>query len=103
MAAGKIINPCFADVKTAREPFLMEKKQPMPLKPGPRNAAVIFFLIVLITGYAGATETALSPKARVEHPTFAFSPVVEGSEVTHSFTIANQGDGPLNIPGVHVG
>jgi len=75
----------------------------VPLKAGPKNAAAIFFLLIMFAGYAGATETAPSPKATIDHPAFAFSPVVAGTEVTHSFPIANQGQVPLNIPGVYAG
>lgn len=75
----------------------------MPIKSGASNAGAIFCFILMVTAYAGATEQAPLPQARVEHPVFTFSPVIAGTEVTHLFTIANAGDAPLNIPGVHVG
>lgn len=76
----------------------------MKLKPGPfNNIVIICFIIIVLAGYANAAETTPSPKAMIEQTTYAFSPVIAGTEASHSFTIGNQGDAPLNIAGVHAG
>lgn len=76
----------------------------MKLKPGPlNNIAIICFIIIILAGYVNATETAPSPRAVMETTTYVFSPVIAGAEVNHHFSIANEGDAPLNIAGVHAG
>lgn len=83
----------------------------MPLKNDPKIVAArklpIFFIAAMIallsTSYAGQGEPALCPHASVAHPIFTFSPVIAGTEVAHSFSIANKGKAILNIPGVYAG
>ena len=75
----------------------------MKLKPAFLIPALMFFLIITLTGYTRAEEQNSSPKAVVEQTTFEFSPVIAGTDVTHRFSISNKGDAPLNIPGVYSG
>ena len=63
--------------------------------------AVCFSGVGLIFGPAAMGAGA--PRAVVDQTTFAFSPVIAGTEVTHQFTIRNTGDAVLNIPGVYSG
>jgi hypothetical protein len=94
MSAGSSIKP-------GNHPHGAEKL--IPLKAALRSATILFCLFLMGTSYTGAQEPAPSPKARVDRPTFAFSPTIAGTEVTHSFVIANQGEAPLNIAGVYAG
>ena len=48
-------------------------------------------------------ETTQAPKAVIPESKFVFDPVVEGTEITHDFSIKNTGDGPLAITGVKTG
>lgn len=43
------------------------------------------------------------PNAIIDQPVFEFPPVIAGTEVTHVFSIRNQGGADLNIPGVYAG
>lgn len=65
--------------------------------------ALLFFLIIILTGYSIAKESDPAPKVIIEETTFEFSPVIAGTDVTHRFSISNKGDAPLNIPGVYSG
>jgi len=75
----------------------------MKLKTASIINALLFSLILIITGYSGAKEPDPSPKAVIEKTTFEFSPVIAGTEVSHRFIIQNKGDALLNIPGVYAG
>lgn len=76
----------------------------MKLKTGLFNSiAIICFIIIVLAGYANATEAPPSSKAVIDQTTYVFSPVIAGIEVSHAFTIGNQGDVPLNIAGVQAG
>lgn len=61
---------------------------------------VLFWIVVtllVLPSWAGAEQNAKGPKAFIEKPQYEFQPVAEGSEVTHTFVLRNQGDGPLTI------
>jgi hypothetical protein len=76
----------------------------MKLKTGLlNNIATICFIVIISAGYVNATGTIPSPKAVIDQITYVFSPVIAGTEVSHSFSIGNQGDAPLNIAGVQAG
>jgi hypothetical protein len=54
---------------------------------------------------AEATEAARAklPNIVIPQASFAFEPVVDGTEVTHDFPIKNTGDGELSIKRVKTG
>jgi len=65
--------------------------------------ALLFFLIIILTGSAVAKESVPSSKTVIEQTTFEFPPVIAGTDVTHRFSVLNKGNAPLNIPGVYTG
>jgi hypothetical protein len=73
----------------------------------PKIFAVIFvaFCVVLFgTGTFGLTEQSLqTPSAFVPNSQYTFSPVLDGTEITHDFVIQNKGDAPLAIEKVRTG
>jgi hypothetical protein len=73
----------------------------MKLKTAFLIIALVCFWIIMPNSDTGAAEPAPSPKAMLEQTTFAFSPVIAGTEVSHVFSISNKGNAPLNIPGVY--
>jgi hypothetical protein len=73
----------------------------------PKMFAVFFvtFSILLfgtgtigLTGQSLQTTSVLIPDSR-----YTFSPVLDGTEVTHDFVIQNKGDAPLAIEKVRTG
>ncbi len=48
-------------------------------------------------------EIAKAPKAIIPEPKFVFDPVVDGTQISHDFSIKNTGDGPLAITRVKTG
>lgn len=48
-------------------------------------------------------EPTKAPKAIIPDPKFVFDPVVDGTQVSHDFSIKNTGDGPLAISRVKTG
>ena len=78
----------------------------MKLKTDIRIITLILMVCVALNGHPFATLADASKpaaKALISHSLFEFSPVIAGTEVTHSFTIMNKGDGDLKIPGVYSG
>jgi len=63
--------------------------------------AFFFVLMIFSAVQTDAKESSPSPKAVIEQTVVEFSPVVEGSAVTHVFKIENKGDAILNIPGIY--
>lgn len=57
-----------------------------------------------VAGTSPATvEDTKAPRAEVSDPKFTFDPVMEGTEITHDFSVKNTGDGPLAITRVKTG
>lgn len=75
----------------------------MKIKNGFTIILLSLFLIVITGSQAAAANPDPRPKALIEQTTYAFSPVIAGTEVTHLFYVLNTGDAPLNIPGVYSG
>jgi len=68
----------------------------------------IFFAVVCIlsfnSGAFGASkQTPPSPSVLVSESRYTFPTVIDGTEVTHDFTIQNKGDAPLVIEKVKTG
>ncbi len=62
----------------------------------------ILFFLLGVSCIVGAEVRPL-PKAVMDQPAYTFPPAIAGAEVSHAFTIGNQGDAPLNIVGVQTG
>lgn len=58
--------------------------------------ALVCLMLVPITAFSAGT-TSQGPKAYLPEPVYEFSPVVEGIEIVHQFSIINRGDAPLEI------
>ena len=59
-----------------------------------------FFCIISIFFYAGRSysePTEGGPVIHIEKTVHAFPPAFEGAELTHTFTVSNQGTATLNI------
>lgn len=73
----------------------------------PKMLAVFFvaFSILLFgTGTIGLTGQSLqTPSVLIPNSRYTFSPVLDGTEVTHDFVIQNKGDAPLAIEKVRTG
>lgn len=73
----------------------------------PRIFAVIFTtlsIILLGTGTCGlAQQTQQTPSAFIQNSRYTFSPVLDGTEITHDFVVQNKGDAPLAIEKVRPG
>ena len=73
----------------------------------PKMFAVIFaaFSIILFgAGTFGLTQqTRQTPSAFIPNSRYAFSPVLDGTEITHGFVIQNKGDAILEIEKVRPG
>lgn len=73
----------------------------------PKMIAVFFvaFSILLFgTGTIGLTGQSLqTPSVLIPNSRYTFSPVLDGTEVTHDFVIQNKGDAPLAIEKVRTG
>jgi hypothetical protein len=73
----------------------------------PKMFAVFFvtFCIILFgTGSFGLTEQTLqTPSAFIPDSQYTFSPVLDGTEITHEFVIQNKGNAPLEIEKVRTG
>ena len=52
---------------------------------------------------APSTPASTAPRGVVPAPRYEFAPVAEGLQVSHEFSVLNQGDGPLEITGVKTG
>lgn len=52
---------------------------------------------------APGDENAKAPKIFFPENSFRFDPVMDGTQVSHTFVVKNQGDGPLNINKVKTG
>ncbi len=57
---------------------------------------MVWILCVPTMSFAAGPESG-RPKVRIPSPAFEFTPVVEGTKVSHDFIIQNQGDAPLDI------
>ena len=73
----------------------------------PKMFAVIFTAISIIlfgTGIFGfAQQTLHRPSAFIPDSRYTFSPVLDGTKVTHGFVVQNKGDTPLKIENVRPG
>ncbi len=73
----------------------------------PKMLAVFFvaFSIILFgTVTTGLTGPSLqTPSVLVPDSRYNFSPVLDGTEITHDFVIQNKGDAPLAIEKVRTG
>jgi len=68
----------------------------------------LFFILILLLlpgTYSGAapSQTPTAPRVEIEKVRHAFDPVVEGTQVTHAFSVRNTGDAPLVIKNVRTG
>jgi hypothetical protein len=68
-------------------------------KKGLRIYAVLFMLIGVFTlkGPLFSEEGKNTPVLHVDHISHTFSPVFEGEDLTHTFTISNRGTADLEI------
>jgi hypothetical protein len=65
---------------------------------------VAFCIILLETGTFGLTAQSLqAPSVFIPNSRYNFSPVLDGTEITHDFVIQNKGDAPLAIEKVRTG
>jgi hypothetical protein len=63
-----------------------------------------FCLIFFGTSAVGFTEQTLQTASVViPNSMYSFSPVLDGTEITHDFVIQNKGDAPLAIEKVRTG
>lgn len=58
----------------------------------------IFFFGALLVGFSG--EAVASPVLYIEKDVYNFGSILEGTIITHEFTVENRGDEPLLIPRV---
>jgi hypothetical protein len=73
--------------------------------------ALLALLVVSPLWGAGSTDSGSAPgEANAKAPiiffpetSFQFDPVMDGTQVSHTFVVKNQGDGPLNINKVKTG
>jgi hypothetical protein len=66
--------------------------------------ALAFFILFFETGSFGAENKTLnSPSAFVPESRYVFTPVLDGTEITHDFIIQNRGTAVLNIEKVKTG
>jgi hypothetical protein len=52
---------------------------------------------------AAPNQATMVPRVEIEEMRHVFDPVVEGTNVTHAFTVRNAGDAPLVIKNVRTG
>jgi hypothetical protein len=65
---------------------------------------VAFSMLLFGTGTIGLTGQSLqTPSVLIPNSRYTFSPVLDGTEVTHDFVIQNKGDAPLAIEKVRTG
>jgi hypothetical protein len=65
---------------------------------------VTFCIILVGSGTFGFSGQSLqAPSAFIPNSQYTFSPVLDGTEVTHDFVIQNKGDAPLSIEKVRTG
>ena len=65
---------------------------------------VAFSILLFGTGTIGLTGQSLqTPTVLIPESRYTFSPVLDGTEVTHDFVIQNKGDAPLAIEKVRTG
>ncbi len=60
-------------------------------------AAFALAATIAWTGGAAATGASAAPSLQIPEPAYRFEPVIEGTEVTHAFTVRNEGGAPLTI------
>lgn len=66
--------------------------------------ALAFCILFFETGSFGAENKTLnSPSAFVPESRYVFTPVLDGTEITHDFIIQNKGSAVLNIEKVRTG
>jgi hypothetical protein len=58
---------------------------------------LVCLALVAIPWFAAADTTAQKPEAFLPEALFEFTPVVEGTEISHAFVIHNRGEAPLEI------
>ena len=65
---------------------------------------VAFSILLYGTGTVGLTGQSLqTPSVLIPESRYTFSPVLDGTEITHDFIIQNKGDAPLAIEKVRTG
>lgn len=65
---------------------------------------VAFSILLFGTGTVGLTGQSLqTPSVLIPESRYTFSPVLDGTEITHDFIIQNKGDAPLAIEKVRTG
>ena len=65
---------------------------------------VAFSILLFGTGTVGLTGQSLqTPSVLIPESRYTFSPVLDGTEITHDFVIQNKGDAPLAIEKVRTG
>ena len=65
---------------------------------------VAFSILLFGTGTVGFTGQSLqTPSVLIPESRYTFSPVLDGTEITHDFIIQNKGDAPLAIEKVRTG
>lgn len=73
----------------------------------PKIFAVFFVAVSIMlfgTGTLGVTaQSVQTPSAFVPNSRYTFSPVLDGTEITHDFVIQNKGDALLSIEKVRTG
>ena len=73
---------------------------------GRRFAGLALFAMILAfvgTSQAKNADGGKAPKAFFPESIHQFETVVDGSEVTHGFTVQNKGDAPLEVQNVATG
>ena len=71
--------------------------------------SIFFFELILYTAlfstaaFAAARNATNAPSAFFPETRYEFTPVLEGIDVTHTFTVKNKGTSPLKIEKVRTG
>ncbi len=64
---------------------------------------ILFLFCSLSTAFGQDDQTQASPIAFLPEPHYQFNPVVEGTDVVHSFVIQNKGTADLHVINVKTG
>ncbi len=68
-----------------------------------RLLVMLALLLPVSHSAAASSQTPTAPRVEIDQLRHAFAPVVEGTQVTHAFTVRNAGNAPLVIKNVRTG
>lgn len=68
-----------------------------------RTLALLAMLLLGPCAAGAATQSPSSPRVSIEQVRHVFPTVVEGTQVSHAFSVRNVGDAPLVIKNVRTG